>query len=41
MDQDMPKETEYRVVKYNIILTNLGDGYDQDSGVFASPVNGQ
>ncbi|ELT89753.1 hypothetical protein CAPTEDRAFT_98013 [Capitella teleta] len=40
MDQDMPVSSEYRVVKYNIVLTNLGDAYSPHTGVFVAPCNG-
>lgn len=40
MDQDMPVSSEYRVVKYNILLSNIGDAYSVLTGVFSVPHNG-
>ena len=40
MDHDQPSAAEYRVLLFNLILTNLGDGYDSYTGIFHAPVNG-
>ncbi|ELU18604.1 hypothetical protein CAPTEDRAFT_216676 [Capitella teleta] len=40
MDQNMAVSCEYRVVKYNIVLTNLGDAYSPRTGIFVAPCNG-
>ena len=40
MDADMPMTSEYRVVKFNVVLANVGGHYDVTSGVFTAPKNG-
>ena len=40
MDEDLPQINEYRVIKFNIVLTNIGGAYDEESGVFTAPING-
>jgi len=40
MDEDMSRAAEYRVVKYNLLLTNQGDAFDLGTGVFTAPANG-
>lgn len=40
MDTDMSKASEYRVVKFNVVISNLGGHYDVTSGVFTAPKNG-
>ena len=40
MDENMPRTVKYRVVKFSIILTNIGAAYDPENGIFTTPVNG-
>ena len=40
MDADMPRTVKYRVVKFSIILGNIGSAYDPENGIFTTPVNG-
>lgn len=40
LDEDIARATEYRVIHFNVILANIGDGYDPSTGVFTAPLNG-
>ncbi len=40
MDEDMPRAVKYRVVKFSIVLSNLGGAYDAENGIFNTPING-
>ncbi len=40
MNADWPTSDEYRILRFDVILTNLGGGYNDLTGEFTSPVNG-
>ena len=40
LDQNLPLSGEYRVVRFNVVLSNHGAGYSPSTGVFTAPVNG-
>jgi len=40
MDQNLPRSGEYRVVHFNVILTNDAGAYSPSTGVFTAPLNG-
>jgi len=40
LDSDLPRSGEYRVVRFNVVLTNHGGAYEPSTGKFTAPVNG-
>ncbi len=40
MDADMPRTVKYRVVKFSIVLSNIGAAYNPETGIFSTPLNG-
>ena len=40
MDYDMEQSNEYRIVKFNVILTNTNNCYTPSTGIFTATVNG-
>jgi C1q domain len=40
LDEDVPRSTEYRVLRFNVVLANHGACYDPSTGVFTAPFNG-
>lgn len=40
LDEDVPRSTEYRVLRFNVVLANHGTCYNPTTGVFTAPFNG-
>jgi len=40
LDQNLPRSGEYRVVRFNVVLTNHAAAYEPSTGKFTAPVNG-
>ena len=40
LDQNLPRSGEYRVVRFNVVLTNHAAAYEPSTGKFTAPLNG-